>query len=162
MVPFRLAASPPTRGPSSTSRQPRPSTAPSPAPSKIRWTISSARSMRQAWPWRPAAALAMTSRPCVRAVLLSPAPVPTPRVRSLSWISMTRCVSPCRLPVVVVVPRWAPWISVILMWSSSSRPSGKMAACASSTSPCSSPKTSSRRWRRMLPGRLSSPTPPKR
>lgn len=36
-------------------------------------------------------------------------------VRSPSWISMTRCVSPCRLPVVVVAPRWAPWISVIPM-----------------------------------------------
>ncbi len=37
--------------------------------------------------------------------------VPTPRALCHSWISTTRCVSPCLLPVVVVARKWAPWIS---------------------------------------------------
>lgn len=47
MVPFRRAVSPPTPGRLSTSRRPPPSTAPSPAPLRIRWTISSARCTRR-------------------------------------------------------------------------------------------------------------------
>jgi hypothetical protein len=40
-------------------------------------------------------------------------PGPTPRGRSPSWISTTRCVSPSRRPAAGAAPRWAPWTSAI-------------------------------------------------
>ena len=58
------------------------------------------------------------------------------RARCRSWISTTRCVSPCRRPVAAAARRWAPSTSGIRTRWSSSAPSARTAACASSTCRC--------------------------
>ena len=84
----------------------------------------------------PAAASAMSTRRCGRAARTCREQGPTPRARSPSWISSTRCASPSLPPAVAAARRWAPSTSAIRMSWSSSAPSARTVACGSSTSRC--------------------------
>lgn len=136
VAPFRPGGSSPTLARRRTNRPPARSTAPSRAPSKTRWTASCRRSTKPGSPSRPAAASAMSSAHCDRAGRSSPAPARTPPGRCPSWISSTRCVSPCPRPAVVAVRRWARSMCRIRTCASSSAPSARTVGCASSTCRC--------------------------
>ena len=58
------------------------------------------------------------------------------RARCRSWISTTRCASPSPPPAAAAARRWAPSTSAIRMPWSSSAPSARTGACASSTCRC--------------------------
>ena len=64
------------------------------------------------------------------------------RARCRSWISTTRCASPCRRPAAAAARRWAPSTSAIRTRWISSAPSARTAGCASSTCRCWSPTSS--------------------
>ena len=64
------------------------------------------------------------------------APAPTPPARCRSWISTTRCASPCRRPAAAAARRWARSTSATRTRWNSSAPSAKPAGCASSTCRC--------------------------
>jgi hypothetical protein len=129
-------ASCPTPGPRSTSPPPPPSTAPCPEPSAIPWTTSWARSTRRGSRSRPAAASATSSPRCDRAAPGSPAPAPRRPGPCPSWTSTTACASPSPPRAGAAAPRWPPSTWAIRTSSSSSAPSARTGACASSTCPC--------------------------
>src|SRR5271167_2499929 len=53
-----------------------------------------------------------------------------------SWISTTRCASPCLRPAAAAALKWAPLMSDTPTHWSSFAPSAKTAACGNSTCPC--------------------------
>ena len=67
------------------------------------------------------------------------------RARCRSWISTTRCASPCPPPAAAAARRWARSTSAIRTRWISSAPSARTAGCGSSTCRCWSPTSSCRR-----------------
>ncbi len=114
-VPSRPGASSPMPAPWNTNPPPPPSTAPCPAPCRFH-----GRHPRQGARGRPDAEGRLRHRlrvlhPAPAGAPMSPAPAPIPPARCRSWISTTRCVSPCPLPAADAVRRWPPSMSAIRM-----------------------------------------------
>ena len=110
----RRAASCRTRARSRTSRRPRRSIAPCREPSVTRWTTSSNK-VHEAGPHAEGRLRhrlrILDAAPARR--LRRRAPARTPPARCRSWISTTRCASPCRRPAAAAARRWAPSTSAI-------------------------------------------------
>ncbi len=84
------------------------------------------------------------------------------RARCRSWISTTRCASPCRPPAVAAARRWARSTSATPTRSSSSAPSARTAGCGSSTCRCWSPTSSWHAVREDRDWQLAFPIAPSR